>query len=142
VRFEFPNAGMRLKPQMYADVFIELESATGIVIPDSAVIETGLRQIVFVDLGDGGLEPREVKIGVRGDGKAQVLSGVKEGEKVAVKANFLLDSESRLRAALTGMTGGPASSTTQGRPQQQGQPKGQQQSQPAPGGHEGHGGAR
>ena len=106
VRFEFPNPGLRLKPQMYADVFLELDSATGVVIPDSAIIETGLRQIVFVDLGGGSLEPREVKVGVRGEGKAQILSGVKEGERVAVRANFLLDSESKLKAALTGMTGG------------------------------------
>jgi RND family efflux transporter MFP subunit len=106
VRFEFPNPGLRLKPRMYADVLLELDSATGVVIPDSAIIETGLRQIVFVDLGGGSLEPREVKVGVRGEGKAQILTGVKEGERVAVRANFLLDSESKLKAALTGMTGG------------------------------------
>ncbi|MBI5418897.1 MAG: efflux RND transporter periplasmic adaptor subunit [Deltaproteobacteria bacterium] len=129
VRFEFSNPGLRLKPQMYADVFLELDSATGVVIPDSALIETGLRQIVFVDLGGGSLEPREVKVGVRGDGKAQVLSGVKEGERVAVRANFLLDSESRLKAALTGMTGGGTAS-----PPPQGQPPSQ--------GHAGHGGGR
>ena len=106
VRFEFPNPGLRLKPQMYADVVLELESASGVVIPDSALIDSGVRQIVFVDLGGGSLEPREVKVGVRGDGKVQILSGVKEGERVVVRANFLLDSESRLRAALAGMTGG------------------------------------
>ena len=59
--------------------------STGVVIPDSALIETGLRQIVFVDLGGGSLEPREVTVGVRGDGKAQILSGVKEGDRVAVR---------------------------------------------------------
>jgi RND family efflux transporter MFP subunit len=135
VRFEFPNPGLRLKPQMYADVFLELDSATGVVIPDSALIETGLRQIVFVDLGGGSLEPREVKVGVRGEGKAQILSGVKEGERVAVRANFLLDSESKLKAALTGMSGGgspPAQS--QGQAPSQGQPPAQD--------HAGHGGGR
>jgi RND family efflux transporter MFP subunit len=100
VRFEFPNPGLRLKPQMYANVSLDLQGVTGVVIPDSALIETGLRQIVFVDAGDGSFEPREVKVGVRGDGKAQILSGVKAGENVAVGANFLLDSESKLRAAL------------------------------------------
>ena len=120
VRFEFPNPGLRLKPQMYADVFLELGSATGVVIPDSAIMETGLRQIVFVDLGGGSLEPREVQVGVRGDGKAQVLSGIKEGERVAVRANFLLDSESRLKAALAGMTrGGSSPPATQGKPPSQ-----------------------
>ncbi len=106
VRFEFPNPGLRLKPQMYADVSLDLRSVTGVVVPDSALIDTGVRQIVFVDAGDGSFEPREVKVGVRGDGKAQLLSGVKAGEKVVVGANFLLDSESKLRAALTKMTGG------------------------------------
>ena len=106
VRFEFPNPGLRLKPQMYASVSLDLQGVTGVVIPDSALIETGVRQIVFVDAGDGSFEPREVKVGVRGDGKAQILSGVKAGENVAVRANFLLDSESKLRAALTKMTGG------------------------------------
>ncbi|HEY7585646.1 MAG TPA: efflux RND transporter periplasmic adaptor subunit [Candidatus Deferrimicrobiaceae bacterium] len=129
VRFEFPNPGLRLKPRMYADVFLELDSAAGVVIPDSAIMETGLRQIVFVDLGAGSLEPREVQVGVRGDGKAQVLSGIKEGERVAVRANFLLDSESRLKAALAGMTGGQTTpSQTQGRPPSQD--------------HAGHGGGR
>ncbi|RJP19724.1 MAG: efflux RND transporter periplasmic adaptor subunit [Deltaproteobacteria bacterium] len=106
VRFEFPNPGLRLKPQMYANVSLDLHSVTGVVIPDSALIETGVRQIAFVDGGNGNFEPREVKVGVRGNGKVQVLSGVKAGEKVAVGANFLLDSESKLRAALTKMTGG------------------------------------
>jgi len=101
---------------------------TGVVIPDSGLIETGLRQIVFIDAGDGSFEPREVKVGVRGSGKAQILSGVKEGEKVAVGANFLLDSESKLRAALTRMTGGVSAPS---QPQPQGQ-----------GGHAGHGGGQ
>jgi RND family efflux transporter MFP subunit len=130
VRFEFPNPGLKLKPQMYANVALDLHSVTGIVIPDSALIETGVRQIAFVDGGDGSFEPRELKIGVRGNGKAQVLSGVKEGEKVAVRANFLLDSESKLRAALTKMVAPTAAPT---------QPKGQA-SPPAQGGHVGHGG--
>jgi RND family efflux transporter MFP subunit len=135
VRFEFPNPGLRLKPQMYADVFLELDSATGVVIPDSALIETGLRQIVFVDLGGGSLEPREVKVGVRGEGKAQILSGVKEGERVAVRANFLLDSESKLKAALTGMSGG-------GTPPPQSQDQPPSQGQPPSPDHAGHGGGR
>ncbi len=129
VRFEFPNPGLRLKPQMYADVLLDLESASGVVIPDSALIDTGVRQIVFVDTGGGSLEPREVKMGVRSDGKAQILSGVKEGERVAVRANFLLDSESRLRAALAGMTGG-------------GSPKPESGGQPSSGSHAGHGGGQ
>jgi len=134
VRFEFPNPGLRLKPQMYVNVALDLHGVTGVVIPDSALIETGLRQIVFVDAGDGSFEPREVKVGVRGDGKAQILSGVKAGENVAVRANFLLDSESKLRAALTKMTGG-ASAPSPPQPQSPLPPQGQ-------GDHTGHGGGR
>jgi RND family efflux transporter MFP subunit len=106
VRFEFPNPKLVLKPQMYADVTLSLATAQGVTIPDSALIDTGVRKVVFVETEPGTFEPREVKVGVRGEGKAQVLAGVREGEKVVVKANFLLDSESRLRAALTKMTGG------------------------------------
>ena len=132
VRFEFPNPGLRLKPQMYANVLLDLHSVTGVVIPDSALIETGVRVIAFVDAGNGSFEPREVKVGVRGDGKAQILSGVKAGDNVAVRANFLLDSESKLRAALTKMTGG-ASAPSQ--PQPKPQPQGQVD-------HTGHGGGQ
>ena len=126
VRFEFPNPGLRLKPQMYANVSLDLQSVTGVVIPESALIETGVRQIAFVDTGDGRFEPREVKVGVRGNGKAQILSGVKAGENVAVGANFLLDSESKLRAALERMAGGAPAPP---------QPRGQ-------GDHAGHGGGQ
>ena len=134
VRFEFPNPRLRLKPQMYANVSLDLRSVTGVVVPDSALIETGVRQIAFVDTGDGTFVPREVKVGVRGNGKAQILSGVKAGENVAVGANFLLDSESKLRAALTRMTGGapaPRQPQSQTTPLPQGQ-----------GGHAGHGGGQ
>ena len=142
VRFEFPNPGLRLKPQMFANVLLDLHSVTGVVVPDSALIETGTRAIVFVDAGDGSFEPREVKVGVRGGGKAQVLSGVKAGENVAVGANFLLDSESKLRAALTKMTGGasapsPPQPQTAAPPQPQSPPP-----SPGQGDHTGHGGVR
>jgi multidrug efflux pump subunit AcrA (membrane-fusion protein) len=106
VRFEFPNPDLKLKPQMFADVSLALASTQAVSIPDSALIDTGLRKVAFVETAPGTFEPREVKVGIRGDGKSQVLAGVREGEKVVVKANFLLDSESRLRAALTKMTGG------------------------------------
>jgi len=142
VRFEFPNPGLRLKPQMYANVSLDLHSVTGVVVPDSALIETGVRVIAFVDAGDGSFEPREVKVGVRGNGKAQILSGVKEGEKVVVGANFLLDSESKLRAALTKMTGGASAPSP---PQPQSTPQSQSPPQPQPqgqGGHAGHGGGQ
>lgn len=106
VRFDFPNPKLALKPQMYADVTLALAQAVGVTIPDSAVIDTGVRQVVFVETAPGSFEPRVVKVGVRGEGRMQVLAGISVGEKVVVKANFLLDSESRLRAALSKMAGG------------------------------------
>ena len=104
VRFDFANSDMKLKPGMFADVELDTEGSSGVVIPDSAVIDTGERQIVFVGTGGGRFEPRQVRLGVRSEGRALVLSGVAAGEQVVVKANFLLDSESQLRAALTGVS--------------------------------------
>lgn len=100
VRFELPNPGMALRPGMFANVELEAEPGDGIVVPDSALIDTGERQIVFVAIGGGVFEPREVRVGGRSGGMVQILSGVAAGEPVVVRANFLLDSESRLRAAL------------------------------------------
>jgi Cu(I)/Ag(I) efflux system membrane fusion protein len=108
VRIELPNPGLQLKPGMYVDVVPELGSTEGVVVPDSAVIDTGVRQVVFVQTwvqGKASFEPREVRVGSRADGQAVILSGVAAGESVAVRANFLLDSESRLRAAVVSMTG-------------------------------------
>jgi Cu(I)/Ag(I) efflux system membrane fusion protein len=103
VRLEFQNPGFTLKPAMFANVELPLDATDGIVIPDSAVIDTGERQVVFVSLGGGRFEPREVRLGVRSSGKAQVLSGIAAGDQVVTRANFLLDSESQLRAAVAGM---------------------------------------
>lgn len=100
VRLDLPNPGMALKPGMFATVELEVEPSEGIVIPDSAVMDTGERQVVFVSIGGGLFEPRAVTVGVRWGGKAQVLTGVAADEHVVIRANFLLDSESRLRAAL------------------------------------------
>ncbi|MCU0952585.1 MAG: efflux RND transporter periplasmic adaptor subunit [Burkholderiaceae bacterium] len=107
VRVELPNPGGRLKPAMFAQV--ELPAGAGtpqLVVPASAVIDSGARRVVIVDLGAGRFEPREVKTGVRGDEFIAITEGVKEGDSVVVAANFLLDAESNLRAALSGMKGG------------------------------------
>ena len=106
-RFEFPNPGFALKPGMYANVNLDVDSGPGIVIPDSAVIDTGERQVVFVALERNLFEPRLVVVGARSEGRAQVLSGVAAGERVVVRANFLLDSESRLRAAIAAIAAAP-----------------------------------
>jgi RND family efflux transporter MFP subunit len=105
VRFDLTNRDLALKPGMYADVDVELDADDGVVVPDSAVMDTGERQVVFVAHGGGRFAPREVRVGVRSGGRALLLAGVAEGEEVVVRANFLLDSESRLRAALAGVGG-------------------------------------
>ena len=100
VRVEAANPGLKLKPAMFANAELEVEPVEGTVIPDSALMDSGTRKLVFVETAPGTFIPREVAVGVRGEGKVQVTSGVTEGERVVVKANFLLDSESRLRAAI------------------------------------------
>ena len=108
VRFDFPNPGLALKLDMYVTVELPVESEDGVIVPDSAIIDTGVRQVVFVSPSEGRFEPHLVKVGIRADGRAQILSGVAAGERVAIKANFLLDSESRLRAAISAAPSAPA----------------------------------
>jgi membrane fusion protein, copper/silver efflux system len=103
VRSEFDNADGALKPDMFGDVVIQQPARQVIVVPDSAVLQTGTRSVVFVVKGDGTFEPREVSVGTKSEGFYEVRSGLKAGEKVVTQANFLIDSESRLKAALAGM---------------------------------------
>ena len=101
-RLEFTNADGGLKPGMFATAEILVDLGEKLVVPSEAVLDSGTRQILFVDKGEGLLEPREVKVGTKGDGLWEILSGVREGEPVVVNGNFLVDSESRLKAALEG----------------------------------------
>jgi len=100
VRIVFPNRGLQLKPGMFVNVALKLPMGRQLVIPASAVLQSGTRQIAFVDRGDGYLEPREVQLGARAGDEFVVLKGIKEGEKIVTSANFLIDSESQLQAAL------------------------------------------
>ena len=110
VRIELANPKGRLKPAMYAEVEIPVAGAASVVtVPNSAVIDSGKRQVVIVQLGEGRFEPRPVKLGARGGEFVQVLDGVKEGEMVVSSANFLIDAESNLKAALGGMQKAEAS---------------------------------
>ena len=104
-RIEFDNRDGALKPEMFADVVIQQPAADMLTVPASAVLQTGTRSIVFVVRADGTFEPREVQTGTKSGDFVEVRSGVKEGEKVATQANFLIDSESRLKSALTQMSG-------------------------------------
>ncbi len=100
VRLEFPNPNGELKPDMFADVSFEVAPRPALMVPDDAVIDSGVRQVVFLVRDAGRLEPREVKLGERGEQGFEVLSGLTEGELVARGAAFLVDSESRLQSAL------------------------------------------
>ncbi len=100
-RIELPNPAGLFKPDMYAQVEIRGESGRGVAVPDSAVMGTGERQIVFVARGDGLFEPRTVTTGVKVRGYYEIKSGLAAGEQVVTGANFLLDSESKLKAALS-----------------------------------------
>jgi RND family efflux transporter MFP subunit len=100
VRLDFPNPRGVLKPGMFVNVTLDAEHEEGIVVPDSALIDTGTRQVVFVETGPGRFEPRDVRAGLRSEGRVVLRSGVKAGEQVVVAASFLLDSESRLRSMI------------------------------------------
>jgi len=97
VRFSLPNPDGRLKPQMFTNLELDVNMGTRLVVPEDSIIDTGERQIVYVDKGDGNFEPRLVTVGVVSDGMAEVLSGLKLNERVAASANFLIDSEARLK---------------------------------------------
>lgn len=101
VRVEVPNPESLLKLEMYVNAIIQVDLGKKLAIPEEAVLETGERNVTFVDLGEGRIEPREVNIGREADGYYEILSGVKEGEKVVTSAQFLIDSESRLKAAMS-----------------------------------------
>lgn len=99
VRFVFRNPGQKLKPGMYANIELKADLGERLVIPDDAVLHSGMRKLVFIDRGEGRLEPREVSLGMQSDGDAEVLGGLQEGQRIAASANFLIDSESKLAAA-------------------------------------------
>ena len=106
VRIEVNNPDHRIKHEMFADVEIDAGAgeAPRLSVPFSAVIDSGSRQVVLIDKGDGHFEPRAVKLGVRGEDCVEILQGVGQGENVVVSANFLIDAESNLKAALSRFT--------------------------------------
>ena len=110
IRIELPNPDEVLRPDMYADVEISTGTETPVVtVSSSAVIDSGERQIVLLDKGGGRFEPREVKLGRRGGGRVEIKQGIAENDKVVVSANFLIDAESNLKAALSGLDAGEKS---------------------------------
>ena len=107
VRLEFPNREFKLKPEMYANVEIDVEGGRKLAIPEEAVLDSGIRKVVYIDKGQGRFAPAEVKLGSKFDGYYEVLAGVSSGERIIASASFLLDSESRLSEAMGAMAGMP-----------------------------------
>jgi membrane fusion protein, copper/silver efflux system len=96
-RFTIPNEGGRLKPQMFTNVELKINLGRKLAVPSDAVINTGVRQIAYVDKGDGNFEPREVVTGVQAENLIEITAGLKVGDKVSSSANFLIDSEAKLK---------------------------------------------
>ena len=107
VRFVFNNPGIALKPGMYVNVSIAVPLGRQLVIPASGVLHSGTQEMAFIDRGDGYLEPREIEVGARIDDHVVVLTGLKVGERIVSSANFLVDSESQLQAAIGSFTPPP-----------------------------------
>jgi Cu(I)/Ag(I) efflux system membrane fusion protein len=108
LRLRFANRGGALKPAMYADVELAVSAGKPLLaVPDSAVLDTGTRQLVLVDHGGGVFEPRAVQVGLHADGYTEVRAGLAEGEPVVVAANFLIDAESQLRSVVGPMSPAP-----------------------------------
>jgi len=97
VRIQFDNPGYPLKPEMYGEVEFQTGGTRKLVVPQTAVLNSGDRQVVFLDRGNGYFEPREVTVGAQTDNRVEILSGLQPGERIVISGNFLIDSESRLK---------------------------------------------
>ncbi len=115
VRIELSNTDLQLRPGMYGHATLHTHTADEpvLTVPESAVLDSGLRQIVLVDHGEGSFEPRPVVIGRRGTQYVEVLSGLSDGERVVTRANFLIDAESNLQAALADFSSPDSVETTE-----------------------------
>ena len=100
VRLEFSNSNLELKPEMYTEVRLQSDLGERLTMPDTAIVASGTRDLVFVARDEGYFEPREVRLGLRLPDRVEILGGLAEGEKVVTSGNFLIDSESKLKAAL------------------------------------------
>ena len=105
VRLDMSNPGLIFKPEMYADVDFRVNLPVQLTVPADAVLDAGERKTVFVDRGNGFFEPRRVVTGERNGDRIQILSGLSAGERIVTSGNFLIDSESQMKAAAAGMGG-------------------------------------
>jgi len=115
VRIDVANEAQHLRPGMYADVTLETETGSGLVIPLNAVMPTGTRNLVFVDKGEGKLEPRAVTLGDEYDDGYEVRDGLAEGERIVSSATFLIDAEAQIQGALKGFDSGTRPAAEAGR---------------------------
>lgn len=106
VRLAFPNPRGELRPEMFGEVVLHGKAREGLRLPQDAVVDSGAEQVVFVALGDGKFQPRRVRLGDASGEQVEVVSGLQAGDRVVMRANFLVDSESRLRASLAELAGG------------------------------------
>lgn len=125
VRVEIPNPGLKLKPDMFVNAVVKAPLGSGLAVPVASVIDTGKRQVAWVEVKPGTFEPRDVRVGTRSGDYVQIISGLKAGEKVAASGAYLIDSEAQLKGGGGGHEG-------------HGEQQGGQQTSPAPAGHEGH----
>jgi RND family efflux transporter MFP subunit len=123
VRLDVPNPGLLLKPDMYADVDFRVNLPARLTVPAEAVLDAGERKTVFVDRGNGYFEPRQVQTGERVGDRIDILSGLKAGERIVTSGNFLVDSESQLKAAAGGMAGMPGMAAEPAKPSKSQSPK-------------------
>ncbi len=129
-RVEMPNPGMKLKPDMFVNAIIKAPIGSAIVVPLTAVMDTGKRKVVWVESSPGMFEPHDVQVGQQTDDKIQILSGLRPGDKVAVSGGYLIDSEAQLKGGGGGHAGHVGMKMDDKKPAPGGQPQG---------GHEGHG---
>jgi multidrug efflux pump subunit AcrA (membrane-fusion protein) len=119
VRLEADNPSLRLKPDMYVDVDFRVAMPRRLTVPAETVLDSGLRKTVFVDRGNGFLEPRQVETGERMGDRVEIVSGLVAGEHIVISGNFLVDSESQLRSAAAGMAGHQHRGSTAGEPERE-----------------------
>ncbi len=142
VRLDLPNPDIALKPEMFVNVELSSPQPRRLVVPAEAVLDTGVKKVVFVDRGNGYFEPRDVTAGERMGDRIQVLSGLRAGERIVISGNFLINSESQLESAAQGMAAMPGMPGMSAPPKSQAAPAGKRESMPGMPGMTAPGGSR
>jgi multidrug efflux pump subunit AcrA (membrane-fusion protein) len=107
-RLELANPGLRLKPEMFVEVVMPIGGARRLMVPAEAVLDSGVTKTIFLDRGDGFLEPRAVETGARIGDRVEIVRGLGPAERIVTSATFLLNSESQIQSVLSGMSGAAA----------------------------------